>query len=164
LVERDVSRFNPGARPVMTGAKARIIDATTSPLENALRLLVKRWPSPVIAVPDVRRWIARTQGVEHADPAPHVMRRASEAAGMRSPSRKLSIVVDGPVGPQREQVRGYTLRDHDSLFDCDAMTLGDIARAGVEDAVAGRWNGGEVDIEWDDFDRTDEIVGNARRA
>lgn len=50
LRARDISRFNPGARPPVTEAKRRAIEASKSDFQRLARLIVKHWPSDFIDV------------------------------------------------------------------------------------------------------------------
>lgn len=45
---RDISKFNPGARPPVTEAKRRAIEASKSDFQRLARLIVKHWPSDFI--------------------------------------------------------------------------------------------------------------------
>jgi len=50
---RDLSRFNPGARPPMTKAKSMAIEASKSDFQKAASNIVNHWPSDFITSADV---------------------------------------------------------------------------------------------------------------
>lgn len=53
LNERDVSRFNPGAKPPMNAAKRLVIESTKPQLDRNLAELVDEWPWPIAAGSDL---------------------------------------------------------------------------------------------------------------
>jgi hypothetical protein len=67
LLSRDVSRFNPGQRPPMTGAKRDAIEASSSPLEAMLWELFENQSGPFeadITSPDIlRKWLCGNEGL-----------------------------------------------------------------------------------------------------
>jgi primase-polymerase (primpol)-like protein len=53
LKQRDISRFNPGARPPVTDAKRKAISATKTPVQKLARQIVDHWPCDLITVADL---------------------------------------------------------------------------------------------------------------
>lgn len=82
LGARDISGFNPGARPPMTAAKQTAIHATMSAAQQYAREIVARWPSDVITSADAAEILADHADGDPRKPAmvPH-FRRSMEEAG-----------------------------------------------------------------------------------
>lgn len=82
LGARDISGFNPGARPPMTVAKQTAIHATMSAAQQYAREIVARWPSDVITSADAAEILADHADGDPRKPAmvPHY-RRSMEEAG-----------------------------------------------------------------------------------
>lgn len=53
LKQRDLSRFNPGARPPMNAAKLKAIDASKTTYQKLAQQIVDRWPCDFITVADL---------------------------------------------------------------------------------------------------------------
>jgi hypothetical protein len=160
LARRDVSKFNPGARPVYSEGRAAVINATRSPLTNALQLLVKHWPGDTITSDALRNWIAAVEGVEHCMPHPAHMRRATEALGMMSVKGRVMIAIpDGTGSPQSKQHRLWIVREAKAYANEPPHLLAEIAAAAVSEAFAGNWRGNpaECPVNWEnDFDAAGE--------
>lgn len=82
LAGRDITRFNPGARPPVTEAKRKAIEATKSPFQKIAQQLIKHWPCDFITVGDLIN--VMNDGDHTAKRLSPAMRHALTDAGMYS--------------------------------------------------------------------------------
>ncbi len=106
LGKRDISQFNPGARPPMTQAKRTAIHATMSAAQQYAREIVARWPSDVITSADAAEILADHADGDPRKPAmnPH-FRRSMEEAG--------AVAVGKVVKVGGHPHRCWVIRNHD---------------------------------------------------
>lgn len=80
LRQRDLSRFNPGARPPMNAAKLKAIAASETTHQKLAQQIVDRWPCDFIAVADLVN--VMSEGDHNAKRLNAAQRHALEDAGM----------------------------------------------------------------------------------
>jgi primase-polymerase (primpol)-like protein len=84
LALRDISKFNPGARPPVTAAKLKAIDASKSEYQKAAALIVKHWPCDFITVADLSNVMHEGDAGVTGKRLNAAMRHALDDAGMHS--------------------------------------------------------------------------------
>ena len=108
LAERDISTFNPGKLPAVNQAKADVIAAGRSDIDQAMLELAAWWPGEVVTATDIRRFVF--PGVDdderEARRESGALRHAAGRAGMRPLDRRIRI------GGKLERV--WTLRNPDT--------------------------------------------------
>jgi hypothetical protein len=108
LAERDISTFNPGRLPAVNQAKADVIAAGRSDIDQAMLELAEWWPGEVVTATDIRRFVF--PGVDdderEARRESAALRHAAARAGMKTVDRRIRI------GGKLERV--WTLRNHEA--------------------------------------------------
>jgi primase-polymerase (primpol)-like protein len=81
LRARDISRFNPGARPPVTEAKRRAIEASKSDFQRMAALVAKHWPSDFIGHDELLSIMTEGEMI-HGKRLTGAMKHALEDIGM----------------------------------------------------------------------------------
>lgn len=83
LAQRDISRFEAGARPVASASKQAVIDASKSQFRQLADQIVKYWPADVITMADIINIMNEGQMLHSSRGTPGAaITRACEDAGM----------------------------------------------------------------------------------
>jgi hypothetical protein len=112
LRSRDISAFNPGARPPMTEAKKALLTRTRSDAETVMRELSESWPADIISSAKL---------CEHFDdgmPAPAAMRHLLDRVGWVRVGRTR---IHGPLVVK--QTRLYAIRNVGAWKSADPEAL-----------------------------------------
>jgi len=87
LATRDITNFNPGARPEMSASKKLMIEESKSEAQKLADEIVKFWPYDVITLEDIYAYLKTT----HGDKA---VRPVCEQAGMQNISNPIRVFGD----------------------------------------------------------------------
>jgi hypothetical protein len=88
LMQRDISQFNPGARPPLTEAKIGLLDRTRSEAEILMRKISELWPVDLITSHELREILDQDM------PTGPAMRYALDRAGWQM-TRRLQLTSYG---------------------------------------------------------------------
>jgi hypothetical protein len=114
LSERDVSRFNPGAKPPMNAAKRLVIESTKPQLDRNLAELIDEWPWPVAAGSD----LVTALGLD-----PHNNKDTAHF-GMAMKRAKHALLDGRPTLPGGERVRVWLLAGRQPPEDVVSTVVG----------------------------------------
>lgn len=112
LQTRDISAFNPGARPPMTDAKQSLLSRTRSDAETAMRELTETWPADVISSATLR------EHLEEDMPAPRAMKHLLDRVGWLKVGRTRTQTCFGP-----KQSKLYAIRNIEAWKSADPEAL-----------------------------------------
>ena len=144
LKRRDISGFNPGARPPITEAKKALIAATRSEGESMLAEIVNRWPVDVISWEEIKDLMG-----EHT-PKAAAARHVLDRAGLVKVGR-IRASVPSFGSEMRKQTPIYAVRNHDAWKRASPDALGkELNRCGRDDKERALF--GDADREGDNSD------------
>ena len=108
LSRRDISGFQPGARPPMTDAKLALTNAAKSEADLLAEDVVRAWPVDVITMSEIAAQLEHepTKATAHA----------LDRAGMRRCNRRQLRTLSGVERP-------YAIRNHERWIDATADAL-----------------------------------------
>lgn len=128
LRERDITGFNPGARPPMTAAKRAAVTASKTLVQRYAEDLATSHEADVITNADAARFLSDGGPATAITPA---MRRALEEAG--------AVSIDRTLRVHGRTQRAWILRNHEKWITADASAV--VAEA------SRLWLGGNPDQE-----------------
>jgi hypothetical protein len=130
LGERDLSRFNPGAIAVFSESKARVAQATRSPMADACADLVRRWPSDIITT-------AAAYDILSGQSA-NKWERGELTAAHRRMLLACGAEPRGPIKIEGQTMRAYILRNCSNWRNAEPHLIrAELVRGGADKALGG---------------------------
>jgi hypothetical protein len=118
LRSRDISRFNPGARPPLTQAKSRAIEASKSDYQRIASDIVRVWPSDFISMSELISCMNEGDMSAAGKKLNGAMKHALQDVGMVYLPKQIRIGGD-------ERFRGWIVRNADRwLSNLSIVTVG----------------------------------------